>query len=689
VYVLTWFIQTLVAGVMQTCILSREFSVAVDLFAEKVGLQPGMADEWQWGGGRDPMVPLCRDLAMQAIIGTPGMSSIALELFRQTQEEEVSISFEALRGVFGACELDSDWEASVAMLFTILGCCTKQGWAIPKRTFSISQWHWEAVPLETKMLSKDWYHEIGGLLGSVMRTCNKESRFGVAMLCHRIVDLEFSSYLGYALTDFDFGMNQRDFDKTLEPLLTRVGSSDEILAATISSLCGLGCIDNARALHELYKSSMPNFDSRDLSRPITLFPMETPIISEIDDESLVIKRSWESAYKHLHRLSAALHLIKSRKLSVSENEKYLLLSALSKMMQACNEAHQPGAGLLMRQLVEEHVAFQPGQVAGIDSVVAESISAFTLAGQHDEAIKLVNILLESNEMELSNWRLSIQSFVSNWQSLGLDASAVDFLHSHHENSFNPSVYSSVARSSLITDRGKEVEELYHRAVAGGSLSEDMALQMMQSLLLSKKENLLLNLRAIISDAAAFAGESSTEWMESRYWRLKEVLGFKTARLLLWWNDPRTCHLDELQLCFEEMDKRRHLGIEPRIETVLSILEKAAEFQESFIPDDKVGIPRVPRTSAAWATAVDAVVDVESKRLIYYPVFNERVVKAYKNLGYDSKCFHFVGSALRKGFPINEDTLQVAEKSLKEADNLLLNGEKSFSDDIGMISWVLR
>ena len=672
------------ASVMHACLLSGESVVAIDLFDEKIGLQPGLADEWQWGGGRDPLAPLCRDLAMRATIRTEGMSSLALEMFRQTQEDEASISFEALRGVLGACECDSDWEASSAVLFTVLDHCKTKNWAIQGNCLETSRWGWdESSEYTEEKISDGWYREIHSILGSVMRTCNKASRFGVAMLCRRLVDLQFSTGKNDEISvDIDSSLNPHlNFEKTSMPIQAQMQHRDDVCAATICSLSGLGWADKARDLHGAYIASL---ERSSYNKAQSLLPLDLDSFDVEDiEESVDIKTSWESAQKHMYRLSAALHLIKVKSLTLDDDEKYLLFSVLSKLMQACNSANQADTGLLMKSAVEDVLVSKDrdGRIRS-DASLSQSIIALATIDRHDEAGELISEILSMDDDELMSWRLSMLAAVGSSDALNIHEKSLDIIHQHREMIFSPSVYAVVAESLLRRGREKEVEEVYHRALACGSLSDDLAILMMQSLVFAKKENLLLSLRSIINDVAAFSGKSSTEWMESRYWQLKRILGFKHARLLLWWNDPKTSHLDELQLALEEIDSRRALGLEFRVEAVHSIVSKAADFDEGFIPDDKVGIPRVPRTAAAWAETLHSIIgDIDgSNRLLYDSGFNERVAVAYSNLGYNSQCVHFVTTALRNGLPLEQRAIKVATLAAEPANI----SDPSLIEDLRMI-----
>ena len=146
---------------LHACCLCQHYATAVQILVDEQLLLPGTTStmsleaEWQWGGQRDRIDPLVRDLAMQvlggyastaaarpsptgaetmpeptrgvlpvpletAVADTLSYANVAVGFFRQGREENVTLSWEALLGVMEACEQERDWHSAVAVWTTVI-----------------------------------------------------------------------------------------------------------------------------------------------------------------------------------------------------------------------------------------------------------------------------------------------------------------------------------------------------------------------------------------------------------------------------------------------------------------------------------------------------------------------------------------------------------------------------------------
>ena len=269
----------LVAAVMQACYLCSQPQMALEVLrnsnlldlssmtppSDTVSTTPGFGGEWQYGGERDRVDPLIRDLAMRVVTTYPllaeppsddednflspestSVSRIALDLFHQSREEGVTISLEAVLSVLHACEQEQEWEEALSVFQIIVDeeeqkrkmRVSKEEftpWIVPGNSLSI----WERDrPMSSARDRSEFSSiaEMGDLLASVMRGCNKSSNFGISIFCFRLFQLcqPNGIEVDERLLNIDSTQNLED---SMRHLLSHLDDSDDVLTASMIALC--------------------------------------------------------------------------------------------------------------------------------------------------------------------------------------------------------------------------------------------------------------------------------------------------------------------------------------------------------------------------------------------------------------------------------------------------------------------
>ena len=638
-----------VAGVMRSCIMCNRPKEALEIYDEFVSTELDMSSEWQWGGGRDRINPLCRDLSMQAMATLPGHSHIGVERFRQAQKEDVTISQDALLGIIGACECDGDWEEAAAILLVILDNYGRSDWIVPASAMMISDRETVSsidVPSKspTSSLDATW---LGHILASVMRTCNSSSNYGVSLLLCRLVDIGLPS--AAEGSDLDYSKHTRDdgSDATLEESLTPLffkmkGANDAFLSSTMQSLCGLGCFRSAASLFEVWNARIPD------SNMVASRGLYEKALDEIGRRrEPLIGNSWYSANRHVHRLTAAIHELNSGKTTETMNrDRERIENALAAAMHACTDARQPQMSLYLAlwtidalygsdQKFRVNDAHHLLLVCENDLVLAEIIHAYQSDQNFGAAREAFEYLLSTHPTKLSLWKLSCTAGISILVSSGGMDDAIDVFDQLGESGLTTDAFAILAKGLLQQKRWTAVYELYRTARGLGCLSEELGLMAMKAIVNSSLSDKLSTLRDVVDDMADAAGVDPVNWMESRYFYIKRSVGFRYVCSLLWWTDPDTCHFDELNLALEEFEKRKLSGLSLTSNIAWLIVEHAKSFHSDYVPDGRKELPRVPRTKPEWVDLVNSMLDeARQTTLLHNPMFLEDVKHGLENLGCD-------------------------------------------------------
>eukprot|EP00934_Nitzschia_sp_Nitz4_P001507 Nitzschia sp. Nitz4//scaffold119_size111653//16006//16620//NITZ4_004177-RA/size111653-exonerate_protein2genome-gene-0.3-mRNA-1//1//CDS//3329533797//1507//frame0 len=196
---------------------------------------------------------------------------------------------------------------------------------------------------------------------------------------------------------------------------------------------------------------------------------------------------------------------------------------------------------------------------------------------------------------------------------------------------------------------------------------------MSALARSKVDNRLRLLREIVADNADSMGMKRDKWLKTRYWHMKRALGFYYARLLMRWNDPDTCHLDELELAIEDFYQRKEEGLRAKHDVVSTIIRNTGVCEAAEIDSERWKF--VPQAKSNWLDLLlDVLDESEQSSLTHDPIFVENMVLALRTVQADLECSTFVASVMERGIRMKQSTLQAALEAAKASQSEGLIGD---------------
>ncbi|KAL3924359.1 MAG: hypothetical protein SGILL_001098 [Bacillariaceae sp.] len=679
----------LVAAVMQACWLCRRPREAWRVLEQAnllvthdvsssltVSTTPGFGGQWQYGGERDIMDPIVRDVAMKVIADAPietssnedsdegdgisqstSLCNIALDLYQQVNEENVSVSSDALLGVVRACEHDKRWQEALSIFSSVLDE-SKQDfmsgddpWIVPGNHLFIEELGHHGV-----VSSSNNRPQIGEMLASVMRSCNESSNFGISLFCLEMLrvavpvdDQESNS----ELMDQDVALHQH-----IGQLLLVMDHS-EVLTAAMVALCGLRCYQQAI---DLFHSQSKNAFNTPASMVCTY-----AVTNNARYGTLVLGNPFVSANGHIRRLAKAATRIADNcndPGSISPERMDQIKQILGRAMNSCTNAHQPILSLhLLRwtneivsgNKTDDHMAWYN------DFVTAETIIARRWSKDVSGAVDLFENIVEAHGDSLSEWKLTTAAGLGALIASGHGDNALLIFKSLSDSALCTDLFTTIGRHLSKESRWKEVIELYRDATVKGFSSEELGLMTMKAVTSTKIENRLRILRAISDQCASSVGVDPQTWMTSRYWHLKRELGFYYARLLMWWNNPEMAPVDEMNLAIKEFNSELTNELRPKNDVVRVIVEGPNILKETIGFENLNGYERVPKSTEGWIALLAQLVEATKASPIQYdPNFIDSVVKAYKNLGCSRECVQYVSELM------DADGIRVRRSTLSEA-----------------------
>ena len=754
----------LLAAVIQACLLCDEHGAALSILVEEGILSPSilgshhrnnddnevdsfsaahqsdnnnnnnnnnLEEEWQWGGARDRMDPLIRDLAMQVIggasalvtndVGSMGVGSnedskLALELFRTSREEGVTISQEALLGVVEACERDKDWRGALSVLRTVLeeeeanlehfhnsnnkGNNTKHHqittpWIVSSDRLSIAERDQPGGASDVvegeKNRARTVLSDLGPVLASVMRNCNSSSNFGISLFGLRL----FQSQLFRSLSaiDNDSSTPEEEIGQMLSKMNNNnIHDHEEILVASMVALSGLRCHKNAMNLYETTTMTTGEGESNAAS-----LVYQYASLNQKRHGTSVLGNPWLSAHHHINKLTTASGLVRTilrmeKKdsdagtssnggLQLQERQREGTEEILSRAMNSCTNAHQPELSLYLLEWMDDSVFSQQettrawlahnnnsensigvNDTTGLygDSVTAETILALRWTKDLRGAIEMFEGILEKHaEDDLVRWRKTIVAGLTAMVASGRGNDAVKIFGVLDGDTRSTACYTTIGRHLSKVKDWKEIIELYRDATEEGYSSEELGLLAMLAVTSTKVDNRLRILRAIVDDCASGVGLDRKRWTMVKYWQLKRTLGFYHTRLLMWWNDEDRARLDELNLAIKEFYNEKSNGMRPKNDVVRAIFA-GARIHNSLGLEAEGGYEKVPRSKDHWADLLGEILHtVDESTVRYDPNFVDSVVKAYKSLGKSKECLAYISDVLQvDGTRIRRVTLEI-------------------------------
>eukprot|EP00980_Cylindrotheca_fusiformis_P030724 scaffold25303_cov117-Cylindrotheca_fusiformis.AAC.4 len=653
---------------MQACLLSNRPDSALEAFDYSNEQHIVGGGEWQWGGGREKMDPLRRDLAMRSMKGRRGMSPLALDFFHQSLDENVSISIEALEGIAEACEQDQNLEGALILLFTILQDRNTLSWIVDGSELTIL----ERSEIESASLAKEsvWMSRRGKTLASVMRTCNVTSNFGVAWFCAQLVDL--SPDARQELENIEGSPALETIGVTGESLLKTGDFCNDLLAAMMVSLCGLRCFDSAMSIYNStskmafdYSGQASGNGSDAVCRVYEYADLETKKRGTVGS-----RNPWSRVAYHIKKLVIITQALKKDG-SHASTELNAVFAVLATAMKASTYTHQSSLSLILFWWVREQLngshrefpvidkaqisqaAFEDDFAMGSDVLFAEVINAQRWSGNLVGAIDLFESLLEKASGNMENWTNSCNAGLSALIANGQGPASLEIIKALDQTALNQDTYILIGNYLCKEGKWADLRELYTTALKEGYESEELGFCAMKAIVSSRVDNRIIALRKVVDDMAESSGMKPQDWLQTRYWKLKSTIGFKYARLLMWWNDPDTCHLQELDFAIKDFTKQTATGREVKFDTIRTILRNTRHTEMK----DSDSYHWIPSSTREWKDLLRAVVEEsQSSTLHENPRIIDGIVHSYLALDCEEECVKFIEELLGNGVRVNRKTI---------------------------------
>lgn len=667
---------------MHACLICDRHDEAFEVFDQMKG-ELAHAGEWHWGGGEDRIDPLCRDLAIRALGGSTVVedaSSRALELFREVMRDGKAVSIEALCGVVSACQRDDRLDGVLSVFFSVLDMGYEAAWLVTGDDFIASDsepsdaFHFELLP------------DMGFFLDAVMRACNSAAEFGMALVAFRLFELSLPrSFLdNHQLVINDSGMKS-EIAGALCPTLYAFSNSSDLLSTAMVSLCNLDCPNHAASLFEQLSQPLEEVD--DISNAEDLYHLATE--EEARRKPFSMHPSWEASFRHMYRVTAACRAVQMNEEELSHQDAHLLASALSSTISSFTHCSQPEAGILLAKWVERicepivSVEKETGKEDAIflpvtDSLLAAVIEACSHANKPDLALDVFHMHSSSDAPDYRRPLSSIATMKILFAH-GRDEDAMSLFRGVAKETPSPDLFIEAARGLLLAENSNAAADLYRLALASGCVSEELSLLTLEAVSLSRGKGRIRVMRNIIEEIARIVGTTGMKWTEAKYWDLKHLVGFSNVSRLMWWNDPNTSRLDELDLALQILDNRASSGLTPKNAALRIVVASAKAFHPDYIPTEKTGLPRLPRDRAGWVMTLSKVLEQAKLSTLYEdPNFIEDVALAYRVLGRSDLCVEVVNDAISRGMRVNFATL------VKAVDAANSSGNAGSLDEIRMM-----
>jgi tetratricopeptide (TPR) repeat protein len=683
---------------MHACVLCHRYAEALELFDELVQGELAAASEWQWNGGSDRLHPACRDLAMRALGGISSSSSSSscstvdstdptiaqteriLSLYRDAQNEDCKISIEALCAIVRCCQ--HDWEMATNLFLETIDK-DPASWLVLGDDCRILLDPTQQLPQSLDELVP----ALGMLIDTVMKVCNAHQKYGLALLCLRLFDVSISSRL--ALRHSNKASEEEDVPLLFSPLvqsilptLCAVENTPEVLTTTMVALCGVKLPHEAINLFDDMEKVAPSKSPQ--RRPYDVYSYAESLRPAIET---TVYHSWEPVQRHIHRLTACFMAISGNAdENLSQADLHMLSSALAVAVRECVAASAPEAGIVLGKWVEQRPLARPLDAPTVfsltpdngvlpipltDSLLSAAVKAFAQSGKVHVAEHLVQSNLRTDRSP-AEWLLSYHEAIKLLFARGQSEDGLALFRTVTTSAGNPALYCSAARSLLASGNWRTVLDLYRESLSSGCTSEELSILTMEAIAASgrigQKDSQFPLLRSVIAETSKLLGTTPAAWTELNYWRLKRVLGFSVARLIMGWDDYRLSRLDELDLAIETLEKRANAGLTAKNAVLFSIVQAAANFNQYQIPFNATGLPRVPRDKEAWIAVLEkAVLEAKQTRLMSETNFITEVAIAYHRLGCHDACIDAVSDALVRGIKLSRAALDCAVQAADDAD----------------------
>jgi len=582
------------------------------------------------GGGSDALDPLVRDISMRA--GGPE----AVRLYQNAKEEGYQVSFQALLSVIEGC---NDINIIVAIMEAV---CIDKSWIVDGNHLEILH---RDDSTKTYQLSSE---QLERLVLTFLRKTNHSSEFGLSLLCFEFL---LSNY-------------RRDFDWHEETAncICETESPDDILSAMMTALCGFGASKRARSLYEAVgRRSQEHYH---LSFDIYQF-IESPR-----------EDNWLDLHRELRKLVAITSDLPNDTLTSSQM--YLIVSALAKAVRYFNNARHPRAGLfLSMQMQTKFLSLQKTSpnvgaimrsflgvkddelpnalLATSDELLAETLRAKRIMKMSDQALSLFEETMEKEpKVGYSSMPLAVnEAFraLIDIEQLGL---AIDLFQSIDESGRIPQMFVTLSQALEREQQWEMIGQLYRESLQSGCLTEELGIMALKAINeIPNLENKLRIMRQIVSEICKVTGQVDSEWQYEKYWKLRRKLGRRYARLLMWWNDPKTSDIQELQLAIEQFVERKSNGLQQRHDALRAIIRHSRHYQ-TFSELSRECRINLPVEKEMWKDLVlNVALEAQKSVLRDDSRFIEDLVAVLRKFEEFAKAGEYLSDAILRGVQIDK------------------------------------
>jgi hypothetical protein len=633
-------LKPLVAAGMKTCILCEQYDHAVRLYNELLDANH-VANEWQWSGGEDRLHPLCRDLALIALGRTSqdGMSERALAVLNTVLEDGAKVSTQALFGTLLACEKDGKWRDAIRI--ALLPFHFQYGSLLVSDDEQLLSTSGETgSPLETldSSLHLLWL--------PVIRVCTSQGFPGAALLSQVLFATCYEQHKKFESSLDD--QHKGCIDSLLKLLSLPCISEEELLTASMVSLCGIDLFAEACLIFEETNSGQIATEAQevyDWARSQT---------------NKVVSDEWQILFDRVQRI-ASMSLKASRgQVMLSAEDLRLISDATATCMRGSVVMSEPGVGLVLSQWLESVLPSTSNQsLPFTDSYLAASIAIAHATGNDTFSHQLIEsklrVLLLKDE---TTWILSCNQALRVYFAKGKSRGALELFQQMPRTCLNPETFEIVATGLANNKEWSGVTEVYGQALSTGCNSEHLSVIAMKAVADGPDSGNVRLLRNIVDEIASLMRKKPSEWLQSKYWIVKENLGFPLLRRLMRWNDIKTAHSKELALLIAMFESSVSEGVIAEPTTMYSIVHGALEAS----PDD-IKIPGVPHDAKQWNDLIMRV-SREAERTDVYSdsAFLSDLSLAFWKLGNQKKFSDCVNVTISKGIPIRPDVLELVQST---------------------------
>jgi pentatricopeptide repeat protein len=347
---------------------------------------------------------------------------------------------------------------------------------------------------------------------------------------------------------------------------------------------------------------------------------------------------------------------------VTEKEAKLMGSALASLVSASTAASQSQAGITLATWVDLHTSSNDPYLPMTDALAGSLIDAHSRSKNYKAAVELFSLVPANanHETRLLTYTATIKSLFR----LSRSSEAVALFETIVKHNRSPDLMSAVASGLLRAGDWSAALDVYRLALAKGCLSEEVGLLAIKSVSVGRVDGRSRIMRNIIDEVSGLSGMSPNDWIELKYWDLKRLIGFGETARLMWWSDPQTRSLYELNFALASQEKRTLDGLTPKNDALRLIASAAKSYQEYHVPaEGAVELSYVPRSVTDWKRALTATLaESQHSSLFNSRAFIESVAMGFVELGSFEEATKVIDDAVDRGLDVDRSVLYTARQT---------------------------